>query len=112
MDMSILKESENPLLKRREILATLTHPGKATPLRKDILPDLAKTLKTNEDLVIVDKIFTRKGSPSCNVKVFVYKAAADILPSVRERQERRLGKKGKKPVEGEKPVERKEKPKK
>jgi len=109
MDIKIAGEKENSLLKRKEVVAEIAHPGKATPLRKEMISGLAKALKSKEELVIVDKIFTRKGTASCEARVLVYKKKEDIPKEKLERQERRLSRK-KKPAK-EKPEAKKEAPK-
>lgn len=108
MNMKIVSEKENPLLKRREVVAEISHPGASTPPRKEMLAGLSKSLKTKESLIVVDKIFTRKGSPSCEARVLVYKKEEDIPKEKLEKQKRRSEKK-KKPLAEEKPPEKKEK---
>lgn len=108
MDLKILAETDNPLLKRREVRAAFTHTGEATPQRKAMLIALSKTLKAKEDLIIVDKIFTTRGSATSEARVYVYAAAGDVPSNQAERQKRRIGEEKAKPAKGEAPSEPKE----
>ena len=112
MELKILKEQENTLLKRKEVTAEFSHTGKPTPLRKEMLASLTKALKTKEELLIIDKVLTRTGIAQCEVRVLVYKSPGDIPKEKTEKQARRLGKKEKKPKEAEKPAEEKKEPEK
>ena len=103
MDVKILSEQENALLKRREVVAEVSHPGKATPHRKEMIEWLAKSLKARDELVIVEKVFTSSGTASCQARVLVYQKKEDIPREKLEKQARRLS--GGKPKEGEAPKE-------
>jgi len=115
MNMTIRSEKENPLLKRKEVIAEVSHPGKPTPVRSELIASLAATLKTKNDLIIVDKILTKGGIASCTAKVLVYSKKEDIPKEKLEKQERRMNKKKPGEEKEEKPAEKpkaKEEPKK
>ncbi len=94
MDFKIQGDRKNALLGRREVAVRIAHPGKSTPLRREIISLLSKELKVGEDLVVVDKIFTMKGTASCEARVLIYPKKEDIPTNKAEKQSRRL-KKGK-----------------
>ncbi|MFC2144045.1 hypothetical protein ACFLQO_01620 [Candidatus Aenigmatarchaeota archaeon] len=122
MKIEIKGERKNPLMKREEVTIRAEHSGKATPSRKDLLKEVATRLKSNEDLIIIDKIFSAKGRCQSDITVLVYKKKDDIPKDKLEKMKRRLEKKKKpgeeepapteaKPAESaEKPVEGEEKP--
>lgn len=62
MEVKIISQKENPLLKRKEINFQVEHdqPG-STPPRLEIRKALAAALKVNVDLVFVKKFETRTG---------------------------------------------------
>lgn len=106
MDVKILSETEHPLLNRKQVIAEISHPGQATPLRKEMVMALAETLGSPGSLIIVDKIFTHKGSPSCEARALVYAKEDQIPPASREKHQRRL--EGKKAGKAEAKEEKKE----
>jgi len=66
------------VMKRDEHLISLEHKGKATPSRPEIMKDVAKLLKTREELIIVDKIISNKGIQSSKVYVLSYRKKDDM----------------------------------
>lgn len=71
MEIKIIKETENKLLARREIVANVLF-EKATPTRKDIQKELAKKIKSAEELSIIKQIKTNFGEASAVVTAYVY----------------------------------------
>lgn len=69
--MEILQDTENKLLGRREVLATMSN-EKGTPKRVEIKKELAKVLKVKEDLVIVNKVTHNYGSSNLTIRAKVY----------------------------------------
>lgn len=103
MEIKIIEHKDNPLLDREEYWVKLGHEGKPTPTRRDILSFVSKELKSKEDLIIIDKIFSSKGEASSKVKVFVYKKKDSIPKYQLEKMKRRMKAKGEKEAE-EKPA--------
>ena len=103
MEIKIIEHKDNPLLDREEYWIKLGHEGKPTPTRRDILSFVSKELKSKEDLIIIDKIFSSKGEASSKVKVFVYKKKDSIPKYQLEKMKRRMKAKGEKEAK-EKPV--------
>ncbi len=128
MKIEILEQKKNPLLKRVEASVSLEHPGKATPSRREILPELARALKSREELLIIDKIFSVPGKGVSRARVLAYGKREEIPKEKIEKMKKRMpekkgaaapaegGPEGKKPGESPqkeepKPEEKKEAPK-
>ncbi|MCA9478718.1 MAG: hypothetical protein KDK61_08815 [Simkania sp.] len=71
MDLTITKQTENPLLSRKEVEAKIIFEG-ATPKRSDVQKDLAKAVKAAEKMVIVQTIQTVFGQTQAQVVAHVY----------------------------------------
>jgi len=108
MKINVGNKKENALMKREEVEMMIDHSGKATPSRIELLPEIAKTLKTKDELVIIDKIFHVAGKANSKVKVFAYKKKDDIPKLQAEKSARRS--KAKAPKEPEKETPKKEEP--
>lgn len=61
MEVNVVSEKENPLLKRKEIRFHVKHVAGATPPRLEIRKAVAEALKVNVDLVFLKKVKTRSG---------------------------------------------------
>jgi len=69
--MEIIENKENKLLGRKEIVAKLANTG-ATPKRADIKASIAKVLKVDGDLVIVNEVSNSFGDSNIKIKAKVY----------------------------------------
>ncbi|MBN2330449.1 MAG: hypothetical protein JXC85_01415 [Candidatus Aenigmarchaeota archaeon] len=90
MKLEIVTEKDNPLRKRKRYWLGAEHPGKETPSRHELLPEVVRKLGTKEELVVIDKIFSERGSAKSAIKVLVYKDKQDILPAMLARQQRKV----------------------
>lgn len=109
MQIKILLQKKNPLMKREEILFEIDHTGKATPTRAEILGAVVKNLKKKEDLIIVDKIFSQTGKSISKAKISSYQKKDDIPVDKIEKMKRRMAKKKAAPKpEPAAPTEKKE----
>jgi small subunit ribosomal protein S24e len=61
MQVQILSQKENPLLKRKEIHFQVRHEASSTPPRLEVRRAVADALQANVDLVFVKKCETRAG---------------------------------------------------
>ncbi len=61
MEIEVISQKENQLLKRKEIRFQIKHESVATPMRLDIRRALADALKANVDLVFVKRYTTKPG---------------------------------------------------
>jgi len=106
MKIEIKEQKKNPLLKREEVSVSLEHPGKATPSRREILPELAKVLKSREELLIIDKIFSVHGKNVSEARVLAYKKKDEIPKEKLEKMKGRMMEKKKAaPAEAPAPAE-------
>ena len=63
MEIKILTEKQNPLLKRREITFQTEHNQTgSTPSRLEIRKIIAAALKTDENTIFVKKLETKRGT--------------------------------------------------
>ena len=61
MEIKVISEKENQLLKRKEIRFQVKHDAASTPPRLDVRRGVADALRVNVDLVFVKKFITRAG---------------------------------------------------
>ena len=61
MNIQVIKEKENPLFKRKEILAAIDYAGGSTPSKADLQKALADHFKVNTDKVEVSKVLSENG---------------------------------------------------
>ena len=77
MNCTILKETTNPLLGRKEMVLKCKNPQKSTPTKVDVLKEVSIFLKKDQDTIAVKKIAQEFGVDSCKVEVFVYNKKED-----------------------------------
>jgi len=61
MNFQVINEKENPLFKRKEILASLDYQGGSTPSRADLQKTLAEQFKVGIDSVEITKVLSETG---------------------------------------------------
>jgi small subunit ribosomal protein S24e len=63
MEIKILSETENPLLKRKEVVFQVEHNQTgSTPTRTEVKEAIAKALKKDASLVFIKKMETKTGT--------------------------------------------------
>lgn len=73
MDVKIISEKENPLLKRREVSFQVEHNQTgSTPPRLQVRKAVASALKTDLDLVFIKKLETKTGTHTAVGSANVY----------------------------------------
>ncbi|MFH1294671.1 MAG: 30S ribosomal protein S24e [Candidatus Aenigmatarchaeota archaeon] len=97
MKAQIIEEKENPLMQRKEYWLTIKHEEGPTPSRSDVMKFLVGELKTKEDLLIVEKMFSEKGKTATRVRAEVYRKKEDIPKHKVDKSARRLAKTAPKP---------------
>ncbi len=105
MKIEIVSQKKNPLVGREDVHIRINHEGQRTPSRQEILKEIAHSLKTNEDRVIIDRIFTVQGRAISDVKVLAYEKKEEVPAYKTDKMKRRMKAK----VETEKPAEKAEK---
>jgi len=101
-NITVVKESENPLLGRKEIVLKCKNPQKSTPKTAEVMKSVSEFLKKDQDTIAMKRIAQDFGLETCTVEVFVY-AKKDIKDQVET-----INKKKKKGEQEEAPAKKKE----
>lgn len=72
MKVSIVSDSRNPFMKRKEVVAVLEHESEPTPAKAALQQYLAKELSTDAEKIEVKSIFTETGIPRSHAKAFAW----------------------------------------
>ena len=72
MKIDIVKKTENKLLERVEIEATIDHSGQPVPTREAFLSRIAATLNKERDQVVLIKMEAKYGVSKSNALIHVY----------------------------------------
>jgi ribosomal protein S24E len=75
MELEILEEKENVLLKRKEVKINIKHPSSPTPKKQELIKEISSRYSVPEENVVLDYIFTKKGIPESFAKAKIYKEA-------------------------------------
>ena len=73
MEIEIADEKENIFFKRKELKVKLKHPKTSTPSKQELTKELEAKFNAEEDCIIIDYIFTKKGLGESEAKVKIYK---------------------------------------
>jgi ribosomal protein S24E len=73
MEVVVESEKENPFFQRKELKLILKHPLAATPSKAELKKELASRYACDESQVIIDYIFTKKGTCESLAKVKILK---------------------------------------
>ena len=84
MEIKIVEERTNPLLKRHELRFEVAHPTAATPNRDSVRTELAKTVHASKDRVIIERMIARFGTAVTRGEANVYETAEDAKQVSRE----------------------------
>lgn len=78
MKIEITQQKKNPLQKRNEVYFSVDHTGESTPKRNAVAEELAKTLKSKRDSLVIDHLDSvyGKGVSEGYAKVYESKEAA------------------------------------
>jgi small subunit ribosomal protein S24e len=72
MEVKVLSERYNPLLRRREIQVEISHLGQGTPTRASAKELLASELKLDKEILVIRKIITKTGMNKTICEAEVY----------------------------------------
>jgi small subunit ribosomal protein S24e len=75
VEIKILEERANPLLKRHEYRFEIAHATAATPTRDSVRGELSKLFKAPKDRVIVERMRARFGTAVTRGDALVYESA-------------------------------------
>jgi len=90
--MKIVSEKKNSAMKRDEYIISVEHKGKATPNRPEIIKGVAKLIKVNDNLIIIDKIISNRGLQSSIAYVLSYRKRDDVPAYKLEKMKKRIEK--------------------
>ncbi|MEM5829447.1 MAG: hypothetical protein QW040_01950 [Candidatus Aenigmatarchaeota archaeon] len=91
MEIEILEEKENVLLKRKEIKLNIKHPNSPTPKKQDLIKEIAVKYSAPEDCVVVNYIFTKKGLPESFAKIKIYQEPPKVERKKEVKSETQVG---------------------
>jgi small subunit ribosomal protein S24e len=72
MNIEIIEERYNPILKRREIKALISHEGKATPSKEEIKNFASQFFNTSLEKIEICKIFSKMGIGKSDIKIRIW----------------------------------------
>ncbi len=110
MEIKILEERANPLLKRHEYRFEVAHATAATPSRDAVRNELAKVVKAPKDRVIIERMHARYGTAVTRGDAMVYESSEAAKVTEREHILVRNGLKEKVAKAGAAPAEAPAKP--
>jgi small subunit ribosomal protein S24e len=84
MEIKIVEERANPLMKRRELRFEVAHATAATPTRDTVRTELAKEVHAAKDRVIVERMRPRFGTAMTRGEANVYETADAAKSITRE----------------------------
>ena len=99
MEIRILEDKSNPLMKRHELRFEVAHATAATPSRDAVRGELSKLVKAPKDRVIIERMHARYGTAVTRGDAVVYDSAEAAKAVVRSHILVRNGLK-EKPVKG------------
>ena len=103
MEIKILEDRANPLMKRHELRFEVAHATAATPTRDAVRGELSKLVKAPKDRVIIERMNARYGTAVTRGDAMVYESADALKVTVRDHILVRNGLK-EKPVKGAAPA--------
>ena len=84
MDLKIVEERKNPLLKRTEYRFEMSHPTASTPKRDEVRQVLATQLKVPKDRIVVERMHAKFGTPMSVGEAAAYASKDAALATERE----------------------------
>ena len=84
MEIKIVEERTNPLLKRRELRFEVAHATAATPTRDTVRTELAKEVHAQKDRVIIERMRPRFGTAVTRGEANIYETADAAKSITRE----------------------------
>lgn len=84
MELRILEERKNPLLKRTDYRFEVTHTGAATPARDAVRQAVANAAHVPKERVIVERMSARFGVPRSVGEASAYESKEAVDVTVRE----------------------------
>ncbi len=105
--MKTIKDENNMLLPRREMLIEISHPDKPTPKKGYILDEFSNFLKCDKDLVMIKSLKTKYGSTTSHAEIYIYDKKEDMKIIERIKEDPKKDKPAEEKPAEEKPAEEK-----
>ena len=83
MEIKILEDRPNPLMKRHELRFEVAHATAATPSRDSVRGELSKLVKAPKDRVIIERMHARFGTATTRGDAFIYETTEAAKAIVR-----------------------------
>ena len=84
MEIRILEDKANPLMKRHELRFEVAHATAATPSRDAVRGELSKLVSAPKDRVIIERMHARFGTSVTRGDAVVYESAEAVKATVRD----------------------------
>jgi small subunit ribosomal protein S24e len=84
LDVKILDERPNPLMRRKEYTFEVDHAGAATPPRNEVRKELAKLVQVPADRLIIERMNARFGTAKTRGEAMAYATKEAVDVTVRE----------------------------
>ena len=84
MEIRILEDKANPLMKRHELRFEVAHATAATPSRDAVRGELSKLVSAPKDRVIIERMHARFGTAVTRGDAVVYDSAEAVKATVRD----------------------------
>lgn len=84
MEIKIVEQRPNPLLKRTEYRFEIGHAAQSTPSRESIRSELAKDLHVPKDRIVIERMHSKFGTPKTIGEAMVYTSPDDAKAIERE----------------------------
>jgi len=110
INVKVLEEKENKVLKRKDLLLMLDHKGEATPSESKATEIIKDKFKADPKKTEIVYMFSEKGKPATKVKAFVWDKK--IVEKKEEKKEEKPKEESEKEEKTEKPEKEAEKTKK
>jgi ribosomal protein S24E len=91
MDFEVLEENENVFFARKELKLSIKHQKSPTPKKQELVKELSAKYSVPEDHVIVDFIYSKKGTNESVAKVKIYKEKPKVKESAKKKEEKPKG---------------------
>ena len=84
MEIKILEDRANPLLKRHEVAFEVAHATAATPSRDQVRTELSKMVRAPKERVVIERMHARYGTAVTRGEALVYETAESAKATERE----------------------------
>jgi small subunit ribosomal protein S24e len=84
LDLKIVEERKNPLLKRTEYRFEMSHPTASTPKRDEVRQELASQLKVPKERIVIERMNAKFGTPMSVGEAAAYATKDAALATARE----------------------------